>query len=521
MNDFEKYVTAMEETGKKWLLGEIPPLDVFNGYKLNPQQIAYVNDKSRSLLACGGMSSGKTLAFIIKLILLSQYFPGSHFLVGRKTQQNAEETFMKDFMEICPAGMYNHSKGYHKITFSNQSEVEFWGLDALQSGASTDIKKAEQKLKSHNFSFIFVDQLEEIEMKVFDALQTRMRRRMCTHDAEQMVVHKNAKGEAVFEECTVCHKFTFNQFCATMNPANHWSYEYFKVNPRPNTALVQTSTLDNKAHLTEQFIQSELNKPEAYKLKYFYGQWDDKSMVEGGVFAEEYIMNQRALVKAPIRVSGGIRIFEEPKNNEDYQIGVDPSLGATDPCNITCVSKTTGKVVATYTASVPTNVIAEKAVQIALMYSQRSRPMIVPEATGVGQALVEALKPIWDNIYIREVYNKVMGGDNKTSKLGFYTTHATKTQLIENMKMLFQKGFPKIQDEDSVNELNKFIYTDTAQEKGAGAQAGYHDDRVMGALLAYWEVPPTGFADPGDALKTRQQQIFMRNQARAGDNSTK
>src|SRR3990167_10510595 len=137
-NPFSQY----EQLGKDWLAGSIPPLTVFNGITLNPKQVEYVDAKARSVLFCGGMAAGETLAFIIKLILLSQFFPGSHFLIGRKTQQNAEDTFMKDFMEICPPGMYEHSKGYHKITFSNGSEAEFWGLDALQSGATSDIKKA-------------------------------------------------------------------------------------------------------------------------------------------------------------------------------------------------------------------------------------------------------------------------------------------------------------------------------------------------------------------------------------------
>lgn len=474
-----------EQLGKDWLEGKT----TFDGYgdiKFNPKQREFINDKSRSLLISGGMSSGKTLAFIVKFILLSQMFPGSHFLIGRKTQGNAEDTFMKDFMELSPPEIYRHEKGNHKIVFSNGSEAEFWGLDALQSGASTDIKKAEQKLKSHNFTFILTDQLEEIELKVFDALQTRMRRRACKHSADDMVVHRSSTGLPLYESCNICGKYTFNQYLATTNPANFWGYEYFKVNPRPNTRLIETSTLDNRAHLTEQFIQNELLKPEAYKAKYFYGNWDDKSMVEGGVFYEEWINNQRALVKPPIRVTGGIRIFNEPELHE-YQIGVDPSLGASDPCNITCIDKATGQVVATYTANVPTNVIVEKAVQIAMMYSQKELPLIVPEATGVGQAFIEALRPLYDNIYIREVYTGIK--EKESNKLGFYTTHSTKTMLIENMKELFSKGFPKIQDVDSVNELNKFIYSDEASQKGAGAQAGYHDDRVMGMMLAFWNVP--------------------------------
>lgn len=506
---FEQY----EKLGKDWLDGKVT-IEEFNGIKFNDKQIEFINNKARSLLISGGMSSGKTLGFIVKVILLAQFFPGSHFLIGRKTQGNAEDTFMKDFAELCPPEIYRHEKGNHKIVFSNGSEAEFWGLDALQSGASTDIKKAEQKLKSHNFSFIFTDQLEEIELKVFDALQSRMRRRMCTHSADQMEIHRDQKGNAIYESCTVCGKYTFNQYCATTNPANFWGYDYFKVNPRPNTHLIETSTLDNKAHLTEQFIQNELQKPEAYKAKYFYGQWDDKSMVEGGVFYEEWIQNQRALIAPPLRILGGIRIFNEPAF-EEYQIGVDPSLGASDPCNITCVSKRTGKVVATYTANVPTNVIVQKAVQIASLYSSKLPPLIVPEATGVGQAFIEALRPVYENIYIREVYSAIEL--KKTNKLGFYTTHATKTQLIENMKELFSKGFPKLQDEDTVSELNKFIYTDEAAQKGAGAQAGYHDDRVMGAMLAFWDVPFVYI--PED----RQDEVMLkrveRNRANLGSKS--
>lgn len=503
------------ELGKKWLSGEVI-IKEFNGIKLNPKQAEFVNSKERSVLFGGGMSSGKTLAFIVKFILLSQFFPGATFLIGRKTQGNAEDSFMKDFRELCPMGMYEHQKGYHKIKFSNGSEAEFWGLDALQSGSSTDIKKAEQKLKTHNFTFIFTDQLEEIERKVFDALQSRMRRRSCKHSKEVMEVHRDGNGNAVYEVCKECGKYTFNQYCATTNPANFWAYDYFKANPRPNTKLVETSTLDNKAHLTDQFIESELEKPELYKRRFFYGEWSPDSMVEGGVFHEEWIKNQDALVQEPIRVWGGIRIFEEP-DFHDYQIGIDPSLGASDPCNISCISKKSGRMVATYTAFVPTNVIVEKALQIANLYSLQSKPLIVPEATGIGQALVEALRPVYDNIFIREVYAGI--GEKKLKKLGFYTTHATKSQLIENMKELFQKGFPKILDKDTVNELKTFIYTDSALEKGAGAQEGYHDDRVMGALLAYYNVPFNVEAVEKEIKEFKN--LFETKRNRAYLNSTK
>ncbi len=339
MSEFDEY----EQMGKDWLDGKIT-FKEFGAYKFNPKQYEYINARERSVLASGGMSSGKTLSFIVKFILLSQMFPGSHFLIGRKTKENAEDTFMKDFMDVCPPGIYTHSKGYHKITFTNGSEAEFWGLDALQSGASSDIKKAEQKLRSHNFNFIFCDQLEEQEQKIYDALHSRMRRRMCTHEAKDIVVHRNKKEEAIYEVCNICGKYTFQQFCGTTNPANYWAYDWFKANPRPNTKLIESGTMDNAAHLSQAFIESELAKPELYRKRYFYGDWSPDSMVEGGVFYEEWIKNQALYLKEPLRTLNGIKIFEEPQK-EEYQIGIDPSLGATDPCAIVCISKRTGRVV--------------------------------------------------------------------------------------------------------------------------------------------------------------------------------
>lgn len=506
---------AYEQMGRDWLDGKIT-ITEFGDFKFHPKQIEFLNNKSRSSLAGGGMASGKTLPFVVKFILLSQWFPGCNILIGRKTQGNAEETFMKDFVKVCPPEIYQHSKGAHKIIFTNGSTAEFWGLDALQSGATDDIKKAEQKLKSHNFHFIFCDQLEEQEKKVYDALMSRMRATMCSHPQNEKITKRNKAGEAVYDICQTCRKYSFNQFIATTNPANYWGYHHFKVLPQPNTFLIEMSTLDNRANLPAGHIEGELNKPEIYKLKFLYGQWDDKSMVEGGVFAEEWILNQRALMKPPIRILGGIKIFEEPRVDEEYQIGIDPSTGAVDPCNITCVSKKSGSVVATYTAQVPINVIAEKSVQIAIMYSLKTPVLLVPEAN--VQAIIEALKPLWEHIYIREVYAAIE--DKKTSKLGFYTTFATKTQLIENMKELFQKGFPKIYDTDTVEEINKFIYTDSAQEKGAGAQKGYHDDRVMGMMLAYWKVIPTIADNKRSLAATSQLQRFQRNAERTRETST-
>lgn len=446
-----------EEMGRKWLNGEFDIVK-FGNINFNDKQIAFLNNKSRYCLMSGGFASGKTTAYIVKLILLSLFFPNNRILLGRKTRQDVERVTLPDFFDICPPGIYEHKIGPGKIVFGNGSEIIFFGLDALQDGAGQDIKKAEQAIKSLNLGAVFIDQLEEIEYRVFEALSGRLRRNV-----------------------------GFQQMNFTTNPANFWAYEYFKVNPKANTALIQTSMLDNRANLTDDFIKDQLSKGERYVKRYVYGDWSPDTLVEGGVFSEEYIKNQELLCSEPIREIDGIKIWYEPEDDKSYQIGIDPSEGSVDPCSITVVCVETGFQVASFNGFLPIAAVAEKSIQIALMYSRNKKPLMIPEATGAGTALIEHLKMKgWDKIYEREVFSQ--REKKKTKKLGFYTNYSSKTQLIENTKELFSKNFIKLKDKKAVEELKTFIYQNEVKSKGASAQTGYRDDRVMSTMLAYWGI---------------------------------
>lgn len=454
MSSKEELYKQYEEIGKKWVRGF--DIESFGDIKLNEKQKAFVNCRKRYALMSGGFASGKTTGFIIKMWLLSMMFPGNRILLGRKTRQDVERATLPDILDIFPEGTYEHKVGPGKIVFGNGSEIIFFGLDAMQSGSGQDIKKAEQAIKSLNLGAVFIDQLEEIEFKVFEALSGRLRRNV-----------------------------PFQQMNFTTNPANFWAYDYFKVNPRESTALIETSMMDNKENLSEAFITDQLSKPKRYVDRYVYGLWTPDVLVEGSVFDEEHIKEQKMYVRKPVRVLDGIMIYEEPKSAR-YQIGVDPSTGAEDPCGIKVVNVDSGEMVASYRAFVPNNVQIEKTVQLAMMYSLLKKPLVVPEVTGIGQAFVEGLKKVYENIYEREVFSK---REKKTvDKLGFNTNYATKLQLIENFRNLLQAKFPKIRDTQTVEEMQTFIWSDEARMRGAGAQSGYHDDQIMSTMLAYWNV---------------------------------
>jgi hypothetical protein len=424
--------------------------------KLNDKQKAFVNSKSPEIIISGGFRSGKTVAMIIKMYLLCMFFPGNRLLLGRKSRADIDSATLPAIQDIFPAGTYEYRVGPGIIEFPNGSQILLYGLDMMVSG--DDTKKSAQKIKGLDLGGVFIDQLEEIDYKMYEILTSRLSR-----------------------------KVPFHQMGATTNPANFWAYDYFKANPRKGTEYIETGMIDNKDNLPEGFIDTQLTKGEMYVRRFVYGEWSPDVLVEGAVFGEDFIREQRLLERKPIRTIDGIKIFHEPAQHV-YQIGVDPSIGATDPCGIKVVDVDTGELVASYKGFVNTDAIVEKTVQLAMMYSLYKQPLVIPEATGVGQAFVEALKRVYSRIYEREVFNQ---RERKTTKkLGFYTNYATKTQLIENFKSLIAKKFPKIRDKEVIDETQTFIYTDEAQMQGAGAQKGFHDDQVMATLLAYWGVAP-------------------------------
>lgn len=470
MNDSE--LKAYEEMGKQWLRGEIRIKD-FNGFKFNPKQVELINSKESEALICGGYRSGKTVAMIAKMWLLAMWFPNNRILLGRKTLSDIETATMPAIEDVFPAGSYKYSPGKHMIEFPNGSQILLYGLDTSVSG--DDTKKAAQKIKGLDLGAVFIDQLEEVSKLMYDQLGGRMSRAV-----------------------------PFHQRCATTNPANFWAYDHFKISPKKDEELakkrrlIETGMQDNEEHLPKGFIESQKDKGDLYWRRFVLGEWSPDTIVDGTVFEPEFLDRMRAQVQKPIQVLGGIKIYELPKK-EEYQIGVDPSLGSSDPCSIKVVSKASGREVACFNGYVPTMKIVNTTLTLADMYSKLKDPLVVPEVTGVGQAYIEELRKRYDKIYIREVYNT--RDKKKTNKLGFHTNYSSKTQLIEHFRKLLQNRFPKIMDKETFEEFQVFCYSDTAAQNGASAPEGYHDDNVMATLLAYWNIEGEGGRTDEDIKK--------------------
>lgn len=462
--------TKDEKTGKPLRIREL----TLNGktYKFNDKQAEFISTLSgpKFVLASGGRGSGKSLALCVKMYLVAKGFPGIRILLGRKNISDIEKTTLLDLFRLMPPGEYEHRVKDGLINFKNGSQILLMGLDAMQSGNVGDIKKAQQKTKSLNIGAYFIDQLEEIEYDVFQALNDTMRMTA-------------PEGELDYPR----------QGNMTCNPANFWAYHYFKENEmmnedghwipktRNDSLLLESSMLDNASNLPQDFVADRLNREESYVRRMVHGEWSIDVLTKGSVFAKEHINWLAQLAKKPVAMEEGCEIYEQPRDTE-YRMGVDPSEGIVDPSSISVVDNA-GRKVAKFNGKIPILGLADK---VKYLYYKYHKPLIIPESNSAGAALIREIR----DLRIYRSKRTEFKTDIETERLGFRMSWDSKQQLIAHFQKLLREKKIKIYDQKTLSEMKTFIWTNDATQVGAGASRGFHDDDVISTLLAYWEFNP-------------------------------
>jgi len=222
---------------------------------LKPQRRFLENTNTYSLFS-GGFGSGKTVALVLRALLVSQAMPKNFGLIGRLTYPELRDTTQKTFFEFCPpdwyaesrGGIWNKSENY--IRLYNGSEIIFRHLDNI----------SETELLSLNLGWFGIDQAEETSESVFQILQSRLR---------------NNK---------VARRYGF----LICNPAGHnWLWKRFHPESKEKMNdgfYVESTTYDNKINLPEDYIRHmEESYSEEMVKRYLYGSWD---VFEGQVFVE-------------------------------------------------------------------------------------------------------------------------------------------------------------------------------------------------------------------------------------------
>ena len=415
------------------------------------KQESALNSKVRFLLLSGGFRSGKTLCALVKLIAQHMTQPKNRILIGRLTYPELRDTVQKDFFALLPPewiAKWSESNG--ELTLKNGTEVLFRHLDTV----------SEMELRGMTLGAAFIDQAEEISESVFQTLTSRLN-----------LPYVNQ-----------------HQIIMTSNPLLFWAYKFFKQENGDDRELIEFSMLDNKDNLPEEYLRDMLRKPENWKRQFVYGVWDESLLADRAVIPVEYIREQKAFIKKPKRKFDDIDIYRDAEDGHEYQIGFDLSEGiGQDYSVLSGFDIQTGEQVCFGRFQIQPDLFATmKAVPI-LNYFNKA--LAVPEINGIGLAFLTRLKEKYDNIYIRETFDR--DGMVETEQLGWKTSFATKPLLVDHFIKLMREGQLQLRSEETVNEMATFCYNETSKTKGMGAREGFHDDCLIAAMLGTWKINPS------------------------------
>lgn len=213
-------------------------IELFSSYTPLPWQIkAHAGDWTHGCFV-GGKGGGKTRFVIEELIQNALDFPGSLYLIGRKTLPALRDSTMREFMNVMPDALIkDYNKSQRNVEIVNGSCFIFRPLD--------DPKKFE----SIQLSGFMFDEADEVEKHVYDTAKSRVR---------QMLGGKVPRYRTAL----------------VLNPVDedHWIPRLFLHDPPPGHKLFYCSTMDNMENLPPTYVD---------ELKRIYTEDMQQRMIHG------------------------------------------------------------------------------------------------------------------------------------------------------------------------------------------------------------------------------------------------
>lgn len=150
--------------GQEWHLVCSDCNTLVMAYEPLPHQEAFHADPTKYRLFAGGYGSGKTTTACMETIDHILETPRGHTLIGAETLPQLEQTAMKEFFEVFPEELITyHNKQKNYLDTSNGHRVTFRPLDD------------EQKARSINLTFWWIEEANGVGFSYFTQLQTRLR----------------------------------------------------------------------------------------------------------------------------------------------------------------------------------------------------------------------------------------------------------------------------------------------------------------------------------------------------------
>lgn len=230
-------------------------------YEPLPHQAAFHADPHKYKMFAGGYGSGKTTTGCMETIDHILETPGGRTLIGAETLPQLEQTAMEEFFKVFPAELivhYNKQKNY--LDTANGHRVIFRPLDD------------EQKARSLNLTFWWIEEANGVDYAYFVQLQTRLRNNATPFQRGIMTTNPDmnwVKTEVLLK----AHKIYNSEYHYEQNPDD--------INPNISVHIGPTHL---NIHLPDTYYEDTAKgKPDWWIARYLNGSFENK---EGLVFPQ-------------------------------------------------------------------------------------------------------------------------------------------------------------------------------------------------------------------------------------------
>ena len=164
------------------------------GEKFHPLQPEVILATEFEVAVVGGMGAGKSYAACVAAIRHGAKYPGARVLIGRYTYREMVDSTKFLFFQIV------ESKGLKKYFDRprNWNYKEGTNYARMIDGSEFIFSNLDQKLDRHKnveYSFIFIDQGEEIPYEVYELLRQRCRYTVCPSEDRHIITVANDEGD--------------------------------------------------------------------------------------------------------------------------------------------------------------------------------------------------------------------------------------------------------------------------------------------------------------------------------------
>jgi hypothetical protein len=232
------------------------------------------------VLYAGSINSGKTVAGLVALVILSYLYPGSRWAVVRKDEKTMRRTVLESFEKLCPRQfIQNYNATTQTYTFTNGSQILFF----TESYTRDKNYSRWRGLEVNGFLLEEIDGLQE------DTFYKAIERSGTNH---LLPLHPQTGTMNSANDLQLCPSVVL----ATCNPSHGWVkkkfYEPYKsgeLNVRWD--FVPAKYEDSPLH-TEKDKERLLGSMTRYKYEMFVeGNWDLQERV-GSEFYKEFDINR-------------------------------------------------------------------------------------------------------------------------------------------------------------------------------------------------------------------------------------